>query len=203
MNILLDYLPETVEIGGAVYPINSDFRTSVLFELLMQDDEVDDKVKVGKALRLYYPELPLDTHEAVRKMLWFYKCDKEGRGNKRGAAAQNEAEQSVKRVYSFDYDDAYIFAAFWSQYGVDLNDIDYLHWWKFRAMFHALDESCEFCKIMGYRSVKITSKMSKEQKRFYREMKEIHALPLPRDEVEKTDAIAQALMNGGDLTGLL
>ena len=39
-NIILDVLPETVEIDGVEYQINSDFRISILFELLMQDDEV-------------------------------------------------------------------------------------------------------------------------------------------------------------------
>lgn len=34
-------------------------------------------------------------------------------------------------------------------------------------------------------------------------MKRIHALPLPKDEQEKQDAITEALMNGGDLTGLV
>lgn len=45
--------------------------------------------------------------------------------------------------------------------------------------------------------------MPKEQKAFYRKMKRIHALPLPKDEQEKQDAITEALMNGGDLTGLV
>ncbi|MGU9129669.1 Gp15 family bacteriophage protein, partial [Clostridium perfringens] len=37
-NILLDKLPTRVKIGGKFYTINSDFRISILFELLMQDD---------------------------------------------------------------------------------------------------------------------------------------------------------------------
>lgn len=45
--------------------------------------------------------------------------------------------------------------------------------------------------------------MSKEQREFYSRMKELYALPIPDDEQEKMDAIAEALMNGGDLTGLL
>lgn len=60
-----------------------------------------------------------------------------------------------------------------------------------------------FCKIMEYRSVDINANMTKEQRDFYRRKKELYALPLPADEEEKVDAIAEALMNGGDLTGLL
>ena len=56
---------------------------------------------------------------------------------------------------------------------------------------------------MEYRSVDIDANMSKEQSAFYRRMKELYALPLPEDEEQKLDAIEEALMNGGDLTGLL
>ena len=49
-NILLDTLPETVEIDGAEYWINSDFRISILFELLMQDDEVGKRQKLMQGL---------------------------------------------------------------------------------------------------------------------------------------------------------
>ena len=45
--------------------------------------------------------------------------------------------------------------------------------------------------------------MTAEQRDYYQKMKDLYALPMPMDEVEKTDAIANALMNGGDLSGLL
>jgi hypothetical protein len=35
MNILIDILPNKVNIEGEDYEINSDFRTSILFEFLM------------------------------------------------------------------------------------------------------------------------------------------------------------------------
>ena len=37
MNLLIDLVPNTVNIDGEEYKINSDFRYSILFELLMQD----------------------------------------------------------------------------------------------------------------------------------------------------------------------
>lgn len=64
-NIILDVLPETVEIDGAEYRINSDFRISILFELLMQDDEVGKRQKLIQGLKLYYPEIPQNMTEAV------------------------------------------------------------------------------------------------------------------------------------------
>lgn len=204
MNILIDVLPESVILGGVEYPINTDFRVSILFELTMQNDAISDEQKTIEALKLYYPELPPAAliSEAVDALLWFYRAGKEEKKVRQGSDS-DDTETQLQRIYSFEYDDDYIYSAFLAQYRIDLQDIDYLHWWKFKAMFKSLDEDCQFSKIMGYRSIKITSDMSKKQKAFYRRMKSVHALPVPQEERERTDAITQALLNGGDLRGLL
>ena len=41
-NMLVDYLPETVEIEGTEYAIETNFRTFILFEMMMQDPELSD-----------------------------------------------------------------------------------------------------------------------------------------------------------------
>ena len=56
MNLLIDYLPSSVTIGGADFKIRSDFRTSILFEQLMFDSTIEDKEKIALALELYYPD---------------------------------------------------------------------------------------------------------------------------------------------------
>ena len=199
-NMLIDSLPESVDVGGMEYEINSDFRTAILFELLMQDTEVSDADKGYMALELFYPIVPEDMDEAAEKLLWFYSCGKEYRAKRNGIV---QGADNVRRIYSFDYDDDYIYSAFLTQYRIDLQDTEYLHWWKFKAMFRTLSDDLEFSKIMEYRSTEITSGMTKEQREFYRKKKELYALPLPADEEEKIDAITEALMNGGDLTGII
>lgn len=197
-NIILDVLPETVDIDGAEYRINSDFRISILFELLMQDDEVGKRQKLIQGLKLYYPEIPQNMTEAVDKMIWFYRCGKETESGGHGSGSGR-----AKQIYSFEHDDDYIYAAFLEQYGIDLQDVEELHWWKFRALFRGLSEDTEFVKIMGYRSVKITSKMSKEQREFYKKMQSIHALPITDAERKADELLTEALLNGGDITGLV
>ena len=76
MGILESKLPTTVLVNGVEYPIRSNFRTMIKFEQLMQEPEVDDQDKVWLALRLFYPEIPEDTEQAVEQLLWFYRCDK-------------------------------------------------------------------------------------------------------------------------------
>lgn len=78
-----------------------------------------------------------------------------------------------------------------------------MHWWKFRALFNSLPKDCEFMRAMEYRSIDITDNMSKEQKDFYRKMKRLYALPLPQGEDNRRAAIENALLNGGDVAGVL
>ena len=184
-NMLVDYLPETVEIEGTEYAIETNFRTFILFEMMMQDPDLSDAEKARQGLD---------------GLLWFYAGGKRWREKRAGAV---EGTTGVQRIYSFEHDDDYIYSAFLTQYHIDLQDIEYLHWWKFKALLRTLSSDLEFSKIMEYRSVDIDATMTKEQRDFYRRKKELYALPLPTDEEEKVDAIAEALMNGGDLTGLL
>lgn len=195
MNILIDELPNTVKIEGIEYEINSDFRTSILFELLMQDDEINEENKILQALNLYYPKIPHNLEGAIERMLWFYRGGKE---------EEKEAKESNnEQIYSYEHDDDYIYSAFWSQYKIDLQEIGYFHWWKFKALFKSLGEDNEIMKIMSYRSIKISSSMSKEQKEYYTLMKKIYRLPQSRLEKLKINSIEEILLDGGDLSTIL
>ncbi|MBU3126741.1 bacteriophage Gp15 family protein [Clostridium tagluense] len=198
MNILIDLLPQIVEIEGIGYNINSDFRTSMLFELMMADNDLDDKEKIEQALLLYYPKLPKNINLAMDQLLWFYRCGKDiviPSGNGKGKSNQ---------IYSFDFDDGYIYSAFLDQYSIDLQDAD-LHWWKFKALFKSLKEDNEIVKIMGYRSMDLGKIKDKEQKLHYKNMKDLYKIKdiSSKDEIEKLDSIENALLNGGDVSKLL
>lgn len=191
MNILIDLLPEYVEIDGEKYAINTDFRIGILFELLMQDRTILDSEKIDIALSLYYPEMPHDPTKAIEKILWFYTCGKEQGENEKAGTGSGKAGN----IYSFEYDAEYIYAAFLDQYGIDLQDIEHLHWWKFRALFKGLKEDNLICKIMGYRAMTIDNNMTDSEKKFYRKMKQIYALPDNRTQEEKERDFHNAIGN--------
>lgn len=197
MNMLIDVLPKTVEIDGIEYEINSDFRTSILFELLTQDNSLDDEEKILKALELYYPKSPENINEAVEKILWFYRCGKDI------AKSSGKGKARNVQVYSYEHDDEYIYAAFLDQYGIDLQDAEYIHWWKFKAMFKSLKEDNEIVKIMGYRSMDLSKIKDKEQKKFYQDMQKFYEIPISKNEEQKLNDIEQALLNGEDLSKIL
>lgn len=200
MSILERNLPTSVLINGVEYPIRSNFRTMIKFEELMQDPEVNDRDKVWLALRLFYPEIPDDMDQAVEQLLWFYRCDK--RDNLYAKKVKKRKAKKVNRIYDFELDDDYIYAAFMAQYHLDLHKVRYLHWWKFRAMFNSLSDDMQISKIMEYRAVEL-DKVPKEKRSFYKRMKMLYALPLSRNEEERQKALENALLSGKSLEGLV
>lgn len=201
MNILVDHLPESVEIDGKEYEINSDFRIGIMFELLMQDSDIEGTDKVLMAVELYFGNetnknkgFSQDSLQSLTDaIMWFYGCGKEE--PKQADDEEIEGEEPPRHnelIYSFDFDDEYIYSAYLTQYGIDLNAINHLHWWKFRAMMKGLNSELQFVKIMGYRSIKITSDMSKSEKKYYTEMKKLYALPDLRTEEEKEREFANS-----------
>lgn len=200
MGILVSKLPTSVLIDGVEYPIRSNFRTMIKFEELMQDPEATDQDKVLLALNLFYPEIPENAEKAVEQLLWFYRCDKQD--NLYRKKAKKRKAKRTDRIYDFEYDDDYIYAAFMAQYHLDLHEVEYLHWWKFRAMFNSLSDDTQFVKIMEYRAVEL-DKVPKEKRAFYKRMKMLYALPLSQNEEQRQNALEDALLHGKSLEGLV
>ena len=173
MNLLTNELPTSVCIKGRTYDINCDYRASVQFELLVQDASLSEEVRLLRALELYYPRMPDDLAEAVEQLLRFYRC-----GSPLPGAGEDSAggDSYTAPAYSFAEDAPYFYAAFLSEYGIDLVDVPFLHWWKFKALFDALPEDCRLMQIISYRTVPLSGKMSQEQRGFYSRMKKLYAL---------------------------
>lgn len=200
MNILIDDMgyPDQAIVNGERYEIRTNFRTSILFELMMQDDGLDARTKVWKGLNLYFPVIPDDLSAAVDAALWFYRCGREETMLQKRMAER----KGKKQIYSFEHDAGRIYAAFLLAYKIDLQDVEYMHWWRFRYLFESLPKDCEFVRAMEYRSVEL-DKVPEGQKEWYGKMKRMYALPLSKEEDDRQAAIENALLNGGDLSGLL
>ena len=189
INLLLDRLPEHVEIDGTEYPVNWGYRAVILIEICMFDGRRSEEQRILDALNIFYSEaIPGNLPEALDRLLWFYRCGKEERKEKKkGAPAKQK-----KRCYCFEQDAPYIYAAFRTQYGIDLNDTKNrdLHWWKFHAMFESLGEDLKISKIMYYRTAPLTG-LSKEKRKFLNEMKKLYALEEPDRTVDSHVKLAK------------
>lgn len=183
MNLLIDKLP--TEYEGL--KINTNFRSFILFELLMQDNSINDKDKILLTINLFFNEPINDIKKAMDCVLWFYRCGEEQEKVKNGT------NEKKKQIYSYEHDAKLIYSAFLDQYGVDLNEIEYLHWFKFKAMFEGLKSDNKICEVMGYRAIDLSKIKNKEEKAKYRKLQRQFALPDNRTIEEKEKDFANAL----------
>lgn len=184
MNLLLDDAPEHITVCGQAIPIETDFRTWIRFENMMLEDH-SDEVKF-KAILDVTNGIYMDIPEFMEQVLWFYQC---------GIIQIGKGTGRAKRIYDFENDQYMIYTAFRQYYNIDLSTVQ-LHWWIFKQLFLELPEESNIKKVMMYRSIRITSSMSPEQRRYYAEMKRIYALPDNRTAEQKAVSYG-ALLAGG------
>ncbi len=162
--MIYDELPKYVTVDGVEYPVETDFRVWVgLYDRICNSPTNRDK---ANALLRFISDagLPLESG-SVDAVMQFFTCGTQGEG---------KASVTLNPVFDFIRDSEYIYAAFLETYDIDLTR-DPLHWQSFIALFRSLPDTCQICKIMHYRSVKMED-VPKHQKRFYAEMKRKYAL---------------------------
>ena len=177
-NILIDELPHSVVVNDCIYDVNWGYRANIMMEICIFSDRSDEQ-KLLDCLNIFYcRNIPTDMNQAIEKMLWFHRCGRSP--DKPDDKKQPSGAQRPKRTgraYCFDKDAALIFAAFFSQYGINLNRTANkdLHWWEFMAMFDSLGEDLLISRVMYYRTAD-TEGMSKKQKAFIMRMRKLYSL---------------------------
>lgn len=194
--LLTGNLPTSFLIGGKKYEISSDFRTMLELEEIFSSDDLTEAEKAEQALRLFYGCIPEEVEEAVEKLCFFWQCGRKEKPRKRGGQAAGE-DVYQPPIYSFTHDAGLIYGAFMTQYGIDLTDVDYLHWWKFKAMFECLEDGRLIKEVMRCRAVDVQGDMPQAQKDYYNAMKRHYELPLPERMEKHLSALEAALMGDG------
>lgn len=190
MEGMYNKLPQSVELKGQKFNINTDYRIFIDYEMEMQER---NKVEaITNVLSRFYPAFSYILSdkellmEAIDKFLWFYLCGKDepvGTSSGKGKPETN--------VFSYEYDDLLIWGTYYQYFKVDLST-DYIHWWKFKAMWNTIPRNAEFSKIKGYRAYTGKDKNLLELKEFYK-------LPLSKaqkKDKERRDKIFEQLKGG-------
>lgn len=167
-------LPHTFKFDNGEYEVRTSFRNWIKLSLLYDDKTLSEEDKIPVALQLVFQDVNklyeaikenkinlVDVFKAINK---FFNCGNENK----------EESKNNDKYFDFKQDWDYIYSAFMQQYKIDLNE-EKLHWFKFISLFKGLSSETEFLKIIGYRSVDL-NKVPKEQRKFYRKMKEKYAL---------------------------
>ena len=169
MNILIDDLPEAIEVDGVAYPLNTDFRSGIQCILDFEDQDITDDEKAVLLLRrLYKGAMPDNVNEAVRLGIKFLDGGKEADG-------ENPFGER-HRLYSFEKDASLIYAAFQQTHGIDLQKAD-LHWWQFLALFMDLGAETAFSSVVNLRRRVKNGDATKEEREHALKMGEAFDLP--------------------------
>lgn len=160
MSILIDGLPEAIEIDDTKYDINADYRTGLKIIMAFEDNELTNIEKQSILLSCLYKSVPSNIVLAVEKGVKFLNC---------GQSFCDTVNGEGQRVYSFKYDDRYIFSGVDRVLNGRLSKGDYVHWWEFVMAFMELPEDCMMSKIIYYRTQFNKGKLSKEEQRVYNE----------------------------------
>ena len=180
MNILLDDLPEAIEVNGVEYAVNSDFRTGLACILDMESSELTDEEKCILLLRRIYGEtIPEDGETAIKLAVKFLD------GGKEPPEEENPFADNT-RLYSFEKDSALIYAAFQQTHGIDLQKVD-LHWWQFLALFQDLGADTAFCNMINLRRRVNSGEATKEERQYALKLGDAFEVIDPLDALTETD----------------
>ncbi len=166
-NVMLDPLP--YEWNG--YPIDADFQTGIMISQCMADESLSENERFVTAIDLLFPGEKPPVDEALEAITWF--MNEYNHDNK---TSKKDIEEIV---FDFDIDQWRIYAAFWSQYQIDLNTAD-LHWFVFMGMLSNLEE-CALTRVMNIRQKKIEPKMSRKEKESIKAAKATFAIKPPQE----------------------
>ena len=164
--------------------------------------DLTEAEKGKQTLRLFYGCIPDHVEEAVERLCFFWQGGRKERPQKR--RRQSAGENFPQRpIYSFLHDAGLIYAAFLTQYGIDLCEVEGLHWWKFLALFEGLEEDRLMKEVMRCRAVEVKGDMPQAQKDYYNGMKQRYALPLPDGVEQHLSALEAALMGDGNVSEVI
>lgn len=131
-------LPNTITVDGEPYSIYTDFRVWIRLTEELKKLKKGEYIDVSYIFKNRFPN-----SIKINDLIAFLNPPAEL------PRSMGDASDAIAIDYTIDAD--LIWAAILGQYGIDLLDVEELHWWKFLAMIRGLNESTKMREIMGYR----------------------------------------------------
>lgn len=179
MNILTQVLPTKIKVNDNIYNINSEYKNILNIILAFEDEMLTLEEQYFILIKCLYIEdvLEEDIEEAIKKGIKFIDCGEEPKNDK----------TNKPRTYSFKKDGNYIFSGINQTHHIDIEEKHNLHWWKFVSFFMDMNTDCMFGELMYYRVRKQEGKLTEEEKKNYKKIKDIVDL----DPVKKKESQAR------------
>ena len=146
-------LPDTITVDGKAYLIKTDFREWLKFARLIESKDAT----LADLLYLFVEDFPQT--DFSQELVEFFVNEN---------PLPNYTGGSSEPILDYMIDSEYIYASFYSEYGIDLISAD-LHWHQFKALLIGLPDDCKIKEIMAMRSYKkdkrTPEKVAEENKR--------------------------------------
>lgn len=170
MNLFYEEYPETVKVHGKDVRIITDFRDYIKLQDAITDPNVSEYEKYMIICDFFLDDCVVDESaiNALTDFLLMSEIERAGIGKEK---ADN------KPLFSFSVDFPYILSAFISVYGINLQTVKYMHWWKFRTLFDGLPDSTEIKQRIMYRSIDPSTIKDKEERKRIRRIQNAIMLP--------------------------
>lgn len=167
--------PEYIETNNKQYKINTDFRVALACFRAIEDDEINDYARVEAVVSLLLgvekdnkvqiPKINVTELDKVLELLVKYLTCNDG---------EEKKTTSNKRDMDFIQDEKYIYASFLSDYNIDLDTIEYMHWWKFCNLISGLTDKCILSRVRDIRNTDLSEyKDSKTKEKLIKAMKSV------------------------------
>ncbi len=185
MNPLINKLPTKIKIDDEIIDINADFRNCLQIILAYEDDELTIQEKHFIMLSRLYKTIPQNIEKGILQGIKFLNCGEE-----------SKSVNEQPRVYSFHKDSKYIYPAVSQASNMDLEKVDFFHWWKFYYYFLDISNNCTFSNIVQLRQKKNKRKLNEEERKIWKESIEI--LDLDYEKPKEESEFMKAFNNGGE-----
>ncbi len=191
MNLFYEDYPTVLKVKNEFIPIITDFREYIKLLDMLNDEEVNGYEKM-LFLQQYFLKEPNNMDDAISRLTDFVSMKElnDVHTEESGEGEDTKVEEP-KPLFSFALDYPYILAGFWQDYGIDISEIRYLHWWKFRQLFDGLSEKTEIKQRIMYRSIDLSTIKDKDERKRIEKIQ--RSIKLPESELTEYD-IGNAFM---------
>lgn len=181
--------PESAEVNGKIYPLNTDFREALRCFEVINDPDVSDFERAYAVVYILFGIIPEDDEmeEFVNMATKFLQC------------GQTKEEQNAKPSnMDFEHDERYINASFMSDYHIDLSRAE-MHWWQYVELISGLTEHCVLSRVRYLRDYDLSTIKDAKERVKMAEAKRTVALPerLSREDKEAMEWF-DSLFKGGE-----
>lgn len=155
------FLPETAEIGGKTYQINTDFRDVLEIMQYLEDPDRPEYLRWMIAVALFYEgDIPLEHQsEAMEYLADFISC------------GEKDTKPGPK-LLDWEQDAQAIIADVNKVASTEIRAVQYMHWWTFLSYFQAIGEG-QLSTVVSIRDKLRRGKpLEKWEQDYYRKNKE-------------------------------